>query len=121
MAFVEKKLQLSKNSNFDIIHFWVVPEGGIFMKQLFCDNQAARRSGQAGRNTATPQQRANPSQEKCPGVPQRTPQPGPGTGMPRCGSRGKRRRQTSSPILYGMGEVVAAVASSSGKAKGQAE
>ena len=46
------------------------------------------------------------SREKCPGVPRRTPQPGPGTGMPRRGSSGKRRRQTSFPILYGTEEVV---------------
>jgi len=43
--------------------------------------------------------------KKCPKVPRWTPRPGPGTGVPRRGNPGKRRRQTSSPILYGTGEV----------------
>ena len=45
------------------------------------------------------------SRKKCPRVPRRTPRPGPGTGMPRRGNPGKRRRQTSSLILYETGEV----------------
>ena len=64
--------------HFDINHFWAVTERGVFMN--------SRKKGRS--------------------VPRWTPRPGPGTGMPRCGSRGKRRRQTPSPILYETGEVV---------------